>query len=152
MSGIADIVDLDRYPVADAGFARAAAERLDRDGVLVLADFIRPEALAQMRAEAVAKRDRAYFCAQEHSVYLTPPDPAYPSDHPANRRVISSKGCICDDDIAAASPLRRLYDASAFRAFVQAFRVLAVARASSMSKKPAFCWQGAKPRYSSTPL
>ena len=120
MSGIADIVDLDRYPVADADFAHAAAERLDRDGVLLLADFIRPEALAQMRAEAVAKRDRAYFCAQEHSVYLTPPDPAYPSDHPANRRVISSKGCICDDDIAAASPLRRLYDAPAFRAFVAA--------------------------------
>ena len=114
------IVDLDAHPITDAGFARRCQQTLDRDGVLVLPDFLTPEALAAVHAEARAGRKDAYFCAQNHSVYLTPPDPAYPEDHPANRQVVSSKGCICDDQVAADSALRQLYDAEEFRAFVKA--------------------------------
>ncbi len=43
----------------------------------------------------------------------------FPADHPANRQVVSSKGCICDDVVAQASPLRTLYDAPEFRGFVK---------------------------------
>lgn len=117
---LTEIVDLDRYPLQDAAFRNRCAAALDGEGVLMLPDFIRPEALAAMAEEARAKRDQAYFCTQEHSVYLTPPDTAFAEDHPANRRVISSKGCICDDAVDAASPLRVLYDAEGFRAFVKA--------------------------------
>ncbi len=117
---ISEIVDTDRHPMADPEFGARCGERLNRDGVLVLADFIRAPALAEMRAEAEAGRSRAYFCAQDHSVYLSPPDPAYPSDHARNRTVVSSKGCICDDVIAAQSPLRSLYDDPGFRGFVRA--------------------------------
>lgn len=117
---IADIADFDRYPLADASFGAACNAQLDRDGVLVLDGFIRPNALAMIQAESEAGRDQAYFCAQNHSVYLTPPDASLPADHPMNRQVVSSKGCICDDMVDAASPLRTLYDAPAFRAFVKA--------------------------------
>jgi len=41
---------------------------LDETGVLVLEDFIRPNALATMQAEAAAGQDQAYFCTQSHSV------------------------------------------------------------------------------------
>ncbi len=114
-----DIVDLERYPVGDPAFGASAAATLDTDGVLVLEHFVRPGALAAMQAEAAAGQDQAYFCTQSHSVYLTPPDPAFDAAHPANRQVVSSKGCICDDEVASTSPLRVLYDDPSFRDFVK---------------------------------
>lgn len=113
-----DIVDLDRFALSDAAFVAQCRVTLDRDGVLVLPEFLRAGALAAVHAEAAAKQDRAYFCAQNHSVYLTPHNAEFSDDHPANRQVVSTKGCICDDEVAQDSPLRGLYDAPAFRAFV----------------------------------
>ncbi len=115
---ISDIVDLDRYPL-DAAFGAECAAMLDRNGVLVLPDFIRAQALEVMQSEANAGLPDAYFCAQNHSVYLTPHNDAFPADHAANRQVVSSKGCICDDMVARDSPLRALYDDAAFRGFVK---------------------------------
>ncbi|WP_375281734.1 2OG-Fe(II) oxygenase [Pseudooctadecabacter sp.] len=112
------LIDLKTYPVADAEFQARCAETLDTTGVLALPDFIQPDALTQMQAEAEAGLPQAYFCAQDHSVYLTPDDPAYGPTHPANVKVTSSKGCICDDIVPEASPLRALYDSPAFRGFV----------------------------------
>ena len=117
---IDDIIDLNRHPLGTAEFTDNAQAALDADGVLVLPGFIRPEALAAMQAEARAGEAGAYFCTQSHSVYLGPTDPAFPPDHPANRQVSSSKGCICDDEVGAASPLRTLYNDPTFRAFVKA--------------------------------
>ena len=113
-----DIVDLERFALGDAAFIRQCRETLDRDGVLVLPDFLRADALAMVHAESVGKQDRAYFCAQNHSVYLTPHNAEFGDDHPANRQVVSSKGCICDDEVAEDSPLRLLYDHPDFRGFV----------------------------------
>lgn len=117
---LSEIVDLAAYPIADQSFGQACRETLNCDGALVLKGFIRPNALEAMRTEAVAKSDKAYFCAQNHSVYLTPNDPEFAEDHPKNWQVVSSKGCICDDDVAANSPLRQLYDSDVFRAFIKA--------------------------------
>lgn len=117
---LTNIVNLTTYPITDPVFGQQCSDTLDRDGALVLRDFIQPNALAQMQAESHAKADRAYFCAQNHSVYLTPHDPGFANDHPKNRQVLSTKGCICDDDVPANSPLRQLYDSQAFRAFVKA--------------------------------
>lgn len=113
------IVDLTTYPMSESGFGAACQSTLGSDGVLVLPGFIRPEALVEIQAEARDGHSKAYFCAQSHSVYLTPPDPNQPDDHSVNRQVMSSKGCICDDAVSAASPLRTLYDADDFRTFVK---------------------------------
>ena len=115
---LSDIVNPDRFALGDAAFVAQCRATLDSDGVLVLPAFLRADALAAVHAESVAKQDRAYFCAQNHSVYLTPHNPAFPDDHPANRQVVSTKGCICDDEVAQESPLRILYDAPQFRDFV----------------------------------
>ncbi|WP_438955332.1 HalD/BesD family halogenase [Cognatiyoonia sp.] len=116
---LGDIVDLATHPLTDDAYIASCAETLDQDGVLVLPNLIQPNALKAMQVEAEAGQPRAYFCAQNHSVYLTPHDPAFPDDHPANRQVVSSKGCICDDLVAAESPLRALYDDPAFRSFIK---------------------------------
>ena len=107
------------YPITDPEFITTCQDTLDKDGVLVLRDFLTRDALASLQTEACAGQPKAYFCAQNHSVYLSPPDPDYPADHPRNREVVSSKGCICDDDMAADSTLRELYDSDDFRAFVK---------------------------------
>ncbi len=119
MSSLADIVDLNRYPLGDEEFGANCARQLDENGALVLSGFIREDALDAMRLEGEAGQDKAYFCAQDHSVYLSPTDPTLPDDHAVNRQVVSSKGCICDDVVAADSPLRALYDAEMFRTFVK---------------------------------
>jgi len=107
------------HPISDHAFIDTCRDALDRDGVLVLPEFLTPDALSSLQAEASAGQSKAYFCAQNHSVYLSPPDPAYSMDHPRNREVVSSKGCICDDDVAPDSVLRELYDSEDFRAFVK---------------------------------
>ena len=113
-----DIVNLIKHPITQASYSAECRATLDADGVLVLEDFITPDALKQMHAEGSAQQHRAYFCSQDHSVYLTPDNPAYPEDHPANHKVLSSKGCICEDVISDTSPLRILYDDPRFRDFV----------------------------------
>ena len=115
---LGSIVDLDRYTIEDVAFQQTCRHTLDEEGVLVMPGFLRPEAVESVRCEGEAKQSQAYFCTQSHNAYLTPPDPAYPEDHPRNREVISSKGCITDDQVGEESTLRVLYDAEEFRAFL----------------------------------
>ena len=112
------IIDMDAFPLADPSFRARCRASLDRDGVLVMPGFLAPEAVETVRREGVAHRDQAYFCAQDHTAYLSPPDPDFAPDHPRNRMVVSTKGCITDDIVPADSPLRTLYDSDLFRDFL----------------------------------
>jgi hypothetical protein len=116
--GLQQIVDIDAYPVLDQAFRNRCKTTLDQTGVLILPSFLRPNAIASIYKEGQDGRDRAYFCEQKHNVYLTGPDPNLPPNHPRNREVLSSKGCICDDAFAAESPLRQLYGSEEFRNFL----------------------------------
>ena len=116
---IEDIVDLDRFPLGSDDFGARSRSSLDENGVLVLENFIRPRALSAMQKEGRSAADQAFYCSQSHSVYLTPTDPDRDAAHPANRQVVSSKGCICDDVVAPNSPLRILYNDPMFRGFVK---------------------------------
>lgn len=118
MAPLDGIVDIARYPLADRGFRSLCRQRLDRDGALVLPGFLNPDAIASIRAEGEARQGHAYFSTQRHNAYLLPPDPELPEEHPRNRTVVSSKGCITDDLVPSDSRLRRLYDAPEFRDFL----------------------------------
>ena len=115
---IENIVDVKSYPLTDQNFRSSCRETLNQTGILVMRHFLKPECVSAIRREGEEGKHRAYFCRQEHNVYLTQPDEAFPTDHPRNRTVISSKGCITDDVIPADSPLRALYDSEEFRAFL----------------------------------
>ncbi|MEH6631303.1 MAG: hypothetical protein V7776_10770 [Halopseudomonas aestusnigri] len=115
---VAEIIDLKRYPLMDEDFRLSCRRSVDDTGVLVLENFLNTNALEQVLEEGEENEDKAYFCTQEHNVYLTPSDLEYSDNHPRNRKVISSKGCITDDIIPANSPLRELYDSQEFRSFL----------------------------------
>ncbi|UWR01492.1 2OG-Fe(II) oxygenase [Ruegeria conchae] len=115
---LADIVDLTTYPIEDAEFCAKLRQSYQRDGVLEMPGFVKERAISSIRAEGLANREKVYAKTEKHTVYLSPKDPAYNPDHPRNRLVTSSKGCLTDDQIAESSALRALYDSNVFRAFL----------------------------------
>jgi len=112
------IIDLSQYPIADADFRNTCRSKYKASGVLVLPGFVRAAAVDAIRAEGEASRDQVYASTKQHTVYLSPPDPAFGDEHPRNRLVTSSKGCLTDDQIDRSSPLRALYDGALFRDFL----------------------------------
>lgn len=112
------IVDLSSYPITDAEFQAKCRETFNDSGVLVMPAFTSKAAIDSIRDEGQANHESVYAKTEEHTVYLSPADPDYAADHPRNRMVTSSKGCITDDLIPEASALRSLYDAPEFRDFL----------------------------------
>lgn len=116
---LADIIDLDTYPIADPAFRQKCHARFDADRLLAMPGFMREAAVQSVRDEGEANRHLVHGKPETHTVYLSPRDPAFPEDHPRNRLVTSSKGCLTDDQIPTGSALRFLYDDETFRGFLK---------------------------------
>ncbi len=104
--------------LADPAWRARCKATLDETGVLVLPAFLTAAAVEAVRAEGEVHRHLAFYTGSRHNVYLKPFDPAFAADHPRNREVVSSKGCITTDQVPEGSPLHALYHAPAFRAFL----------------------------------
>lgn len=113
-----NVVDLEEYPLENDDFRSECKRTLDKNGVLVMRSFLRPAAIASIQSEGEANQHLAYYTVNKHNIYLEPPDTRHPSEHPRNREVSSSKGCITTDQIPGASALHTLYDARDFRQFL----------------------------------
>ncbi|MDG2185070.1 MAG: hypothetical protein P8K79_05290 [Mariniblastus sp.] len=114
------VVNCERHLLSDPDYVASCRREFERQGLLVLDDFLTVQALENIRQSAELARDKAYFCKQLHTVYLTPADPSFPTDHIRNQQVVSTKGCVCDDVITVDSPLRQLYQAAVFQQFIRA--------------------------------
>jgi hypothetical protein len=115
---LANVINLEQHPLPDDHYRAKCKRTLDESGVLVVRNFLRPTAIASIQREAEENQHLAYYTLNKHNIYLTTPDPEYPANHPRNREVSSSKGCITTDQIPAGSALHTLYDAPEFRAFL----------------------------------
>jgi len=113
-----ELIDLSRYPIDDASFRASCKAQLDAHGVLLIPEFLNNSALETIASEGDANRDKAFYTVSDHNVYLMPEDTDYAQDHPRNRLVSSSKGCITTDQIPPHSPLRTLYNNDDFKAFL----------------------------------
>lgn len=107
-----------RHAIADPAYAASCRTELDDVGALVLPEFFTAAAIDQVVAQSLPREADAYYADSTHNVYLTPPDPNLPDGHVFNRQIVSTKGLIADDQIAADSPLREVYDDPAFRTFL----------------------------------
>lgn len=115
---LSKIINATAYPLEDKGFREECKKTLAERGALVLPEFLQPEVIQNIIEEGNAKQDLAWYTQSTHNVYLTDVDPNYDAEHARNKQVNSSKGCITDDQIDAASPLRQLYDSELFREFL----------------------------------
>ncbi len=115
---LANVIDLEQYPLNDDDFLTECKRMLDENGAMVMRNFLKPAAIASIQREGEINQHLAYDTVSNHNIYLKPSDPQYPADHPRNREVASSKGCITTDQITADSVLRTLYDATEFREFL----------------------------------
>lgn len=122
---IADLVDLQRYPIdapAGAGAALVAdcRRQLAANGACNLDGFLLPGAIAAMAAEAEGLAPLAHRRPNSKgTVYLEAPDESFPEDHPRRREQPTSVAAIAYDLIPASSPLRRLYESPVLLAFLE---------------------------------
>ncbi len=112
---LSNLIDMVRHPLNDENWRTKTKDDLDRHGCVALPDFLRPEALLSLQTEAAAGIEKAYFKPQHHTIYLSPPDKNFDENHIRNRLVLSSKGCITDDQIDGSSVLKQLYHAPTFK-------------------------------------
>jgi len=117
-NALADVINLDRWDLTDDAFQARCRTQLDNEGVIVLPDFLSTEAVSAIQAEGEEHRHQAYFTQGTHNVYLAPNDDNYPPNHPRNRPISSSKGCITTDQIPTESALHSLYENSTFKTFL----------------------------------
>ena len=115
---INSVVDFNKYPLSDSSFINSCRMNINRDGSIVLPGFLKESVVSNLIEESIKNQEHAYYCRQEHSVYIMPHDKDFPSDHPRNRLVVSSKGCITDDQIPNDSYLKLLYCSNIFKRFV----------------------------------
>ncbi|MGE4799845.1 2OG-Fe(II) oxygenase [Yersinia hibernica] len=118
MQKLAEIINMATNPINDATFIAQSKSTLATYGALVLSDFILPPALNSIKREGLDHQHLAYYAANQHNVYLAKTDTQFAVDHPRNRLVTSSKGCITDEDIPPHSILRTLYNATDFQDFL----------------------------------
>ncbi|WP_424947602.1 HalD/BesD family halogenase [Candidatus Spongiihabitans sp.] len=113
------IIDFQKHPIDQLDrFGAGCKQQLEKTGSLLLPNFITEQAIAQLKAEALAHAHLAYYCQHTHTAYLSPPDLHYPAAHPRNRQIISNKGCITDDQIPEVSLLRIIYADRKFQKFL----------------------------------
>lgn len=112
------IADLDRYPLSQETFNARCKKQLDQQGALVLEHFLLPDAIKSIESDGDAQQALAFYTKSSHNIYLRPSNPDFPANHPRNRQVASSKGCITTDQIPADSALHTLYNSSRFRHFL----------------------------------
>ena len=123
---VAQLVNLELCPIKDldsdegASFARAARQRFLEDGLCVLPEFIRPEALAVVAEEANGCIHDAWFCRGAHNVYLDEVPPDSPADDIATGGVRTLVGSMPHDRLKEDGPLRRRYQWDPLRDFISA--------------------------------
>jgi len=108
-NNVAELICLQTHRLDDIGWRMKQKALLAENGALVLSNFLHKQALSSLQKEAQAGLADAYFNPQTHTVYLSKPDPDYDESHIRNRQLLSSKGCICDDQIADSSVLKQIY-------------------------------------------
>jgi hypothetical protein len=121
---IADIVDFERYPIAEPGApGRLLAERcraeLAEDGACQLDGFMRPAAVQAVLGEAETLYGNAFRTDATHNAYFTEVVTGAPDDDPRGVRLHSSKWALGYKYCGAGSPLRALYEWDGLVAFLK---------------------------------
>jgi hypothetical protein len=117
---LSEIINQKVYNLLDTDFVQKCKIDLDQNGVLTLSNFLNANTLKELVVEAEDAASQAYFTNSTHNVYLTKIDDRFGLDHVINKQLVSSKGCICTDQIKSTSKLKTLYGSNTFKSFIAA--------------------------------
>lgn len=124
VNDLPSIVDLGRYPIHDTGtdtglhLRATCVRRFREDGLCILPNFLRSEAVQFILSELVEHTHNVYVSATLSTVYLRPGDRSFPSDHPMHAEQLTRLGTLANDQFFPQSMLRRLYESTIFRRFL----------------------------------
>jgi hypothetical protein len=125
VASVADLVDLERYPIGEPDTRRygemvdEARAGLRHIGAAEIPDFLTPTGLAATVADAEALEQSGHHCETPATAYLGFPDPDFPADHPRRWVGRSAVAAVAYDLFPAGSPLRRLYESAAVLRFIE---------------------------------
>ena len=127
MSVLADLVDLDRYPIHELDGAAAQSlvaecrEGLRAEGAVRLDAFVRADAVGRMAEEASAIAAQGYPNDAAHNCYFDDEiDESLPEDHPRRIMVRSAQKAVAMDLLPEDFGPRRIYASDEVLAFVMA--------------------------------
>ncbi len=120
----AELIDYNRYPVAQEGAARAALlarvrADLARDGCAVIKQFLTSQGIAALRAEADGVAGNGHRSFNRTNVYFTKDDPSLPAGDPRRQFFDRSNAFVPADNFAKDGPLRTIHDSAGFDRFIQ---------------------------------
>ena len=115
MNNLQTIIDFQRHPINDSNsYVRHCRSELKKNSILVLNNFLTKEALVKLQHEAQALHDKAFYCSQNHNIFLTEKNIQLDDNHPCNIEMISNKGCVPHDLIPHDPYLRTIYNSAVF--------------------------------------
>jgi hypothetical protein len=122
---IADLVELDRYPIDAPGSEAYGAlvarcrDQLKDVGCAVLPGFLTDVGLRSLRDESDAVAVSAYYSRQHTNVYFSADDESLPEDHPKRMFFDRTSAFVPADAFPGSSVIRRIYDWPALMPFFQ---------------------------------
>lgn len=119
-----NLINLERYPIHEMGPARDAVianvrADLAKDGCAILKNFLTPEAIEEVTAEADQVHHLAHRSFGRTNPYFTKDDESLPENDPRRRFYDRSNAFIPADNFMADGPLRTIHDFPAFDPFVK---------------------------------
>ena len=119
-----NLINLERYPIHEMGPARDAVigqvrADLAKDGCAILKNFLTPEAIEEVTAEADQVHHLAHRSFGRTNPYFTKDDESLPENDPRRRFYDRSNAFIPADNFMANGPLRTIHDFPAFDPFVK---------------------------------
>jgi len=125
MATIAELVDLDRYPIDRPNSAEyreavgVAREGLRSVGCAVVKDFVLRDAVQRLNGEIIARKPATHFSTQTINPYFhVDHDPSYPEHHPMNTFIERSSGFIPGDSWEAGCATDVLFRSTALARFL----------------------------------
>ena len=122
---VLDLVDLERYPIADldhgagAAFLAECQDSMDANGWCNLDGFLRPDALKLLNGEANELLPTAEVLHVKRNIYQGAIDPSLPKDDPRRQEFTHIAVQLADDQIPGDTMLKRFYESELLTEFVR---------------------------------
>lgn len=120
-----ELIDLDRYPIADldsgpgAAFLAECQRSMELNGWCNLDGFIRADALAHLNGEANDLLPTAEVLHVKRNIYQGAIDPDLPADDPRRQEFTHIAVQLADDQIPGETLLKRFYHSELLTDFVR---------------------------------